>query len=386
MVSTRASSSHHDIHNVEHEQLNDPTATAPLPTRTPRAVPMDTILRQIQGLTDTVQQLLQQQQAISQLVGSQINQPKEPKRNANPQSSGVKNDDTPAAQDDEQVAESGTLAQSARPDQAKLTTEEELEILLGETGPPFSEDVMRAQPPKGFSLPKLDLYSGKTDPTEHLSHYRHAMALYSHSDAIMCRAFSNTLSESALSWFKKLPPRSVPTFADLGVKFINQFLTSKKVKKGPDHMLTIRQGKGESLRSYIARFNAELHNVEDCELRFATSALKAGLTTGPFLHSITKNKPKDHAELLARANKYIQVEDLDQSRHELRSLLESRQSRKESKDDRKRPRSPEKILLRRADVYTPLNASLSQILHQTRGREDFKWPPRLKGDPQKRDR
>ena len=144
----------------------------------------------------------------------------------------------------------------------------------------------------------------------------------------MCRAFSNTLSESTLSWFKKLPPRTVPSFADLGVKFINQFLTSKKVKKGPDHMLTIRQGKGESLRSNIARFNTELHNVADCKLRFTTSALKAGLTIGPLLHSITKNKPKDHAELLARANKYVQVEDLDQPRHKLRSLLDPRQPKK----------------------------------------------------------
>ena len=122
-------------------------------------------------------------------------------------------------------------------------------------------------------------------------------------------------------------------------------------------------------------------HVEDCELRFATSALKAGLTTGPFLHSITKNKPKDHAELLVRTNKYIQVEDLDQSQYELRSLLEPLQPRKDPKDDRKRPRSPERVLLRRANVYTPLNASLSQILHQTKEREDFKWPTRLKGDP-----
>ena len=99
---------------------------------------------------------------------------------------------------------------------------------------------MMAQPPNGFVLPKIALYNGKTDPTEHLSHYQHATTLYSHSYAIMCRAaFSNTLWYSDLSWFKKLPPRSVPSFTNLGVKFINQFLTSKKVKKGPDYMLKI---------------------------------------------------------------------------------------------------------------------------------------------------
>ena len=95
---------------------------------------------------------------MSQLVGSQLNHPKVPREGADPpQSSGVRNDVVSAARNDEQVMESGTQAQSVRPDQTKLTTEEELEVLLGETGPPFPDNVMRAQPPKGFTLPKLDL-------------------------------------------------------------------------------------------------------------------------------------------------------------------------------------------------------------------------------------
>ena len=59
------------------------------------------------------------------------------------------------------------------------------------------------------------------------------------------------------------------------------------------------------------------------------------LLQGPFLHSITKNKPRDHSELLARANKYILIEDLDETRHELRMLIEPRLQKKESKEDRK---------------------------------------------------
>ena len=70
---------------------------------------------------------------------------------------------------------------------------------------------------------------------------------FSHSNTIVCRALSNTLIDLALSWFKKLPPRPVTSFADLGVTFINQFLTRKKIKKVLDHMLTIHQAKGECL-------------------------------------------------------------------------------------------------------------------------------------------
>ena len=81
------------------------------------------------------------------------------------------------------------------------------------------------------------MYDGKTDPVEHLNHYQRAMALYSHNNAQMCQAFSNTLIDTALSWFNKLLPRLVTSFADLGVKFINQFLTSKKIKKEHVHFV-----------------------------------------------------------------------------------------------------------------------------------------------------
>ena len=76
------------------------------------------------------------------------------------------------------------------------------------------------------------------------------------------------------------------------------------------------------MRNYIDRFNTKLHNVDDCEQPFVIAALKVGLLRGPFLHSITKNKLRDHSELLAKANKYILIEDLDETRHELRMLIE----------------------------------------------------------------
>ena len=317
-----------------HEAHNDkPGQSGNAHLNNPAASSIDALVRcsnggnnpQIRGLTDTMQLLVQQQQAMSQLVKSQLNIPRVLREGTDPpQSSAVRDGDNPAVQNGEQVAEFGTQAQSVQPGQLKPAIEEEHEALLGKTSSPFLEYIMQAQLPKGFAMLRLDMNKGKTDATEHLSHCWHAMALFSHSNAIMCRAFSNTLSDFALSLFKKLPPLSVPFFVNLGVKFINQFLTNKKVKKGLDHMLTIWQAKGEILRNYITCFNAELHNVEDCELQFATSALKVGLTTSLFLYSITKNKPKDHAELLARANKYILVKDLDQSLHELRSLLEPR--------------------------------------------------------------
>ena len=104
MVSTRASSPHHetlndDLGHSKSAHLNNPAISALLPPQAAGvAALMETIIHQILGLTDTVQLLVQQQQAMSQLVGSQLNHPKVPREGANPpQSLGVRNDDIPAA-------------------------------------------------------------------------------------------------------------------------------------------------------------------------------------------------------------------------------------------------------------------------------------------------
>ena len=54
----------------------------------------------------------------------------------------------------------------------------ELKNLLGLTEPPFSEGIMKEVLPKKIVLPKIDQYEGKTDPTDHLCHYRQSMTLH----------------------------------------------------------------------------------------------------------------------------------------------------------------------------------------------------------------
>ena len=88
--------------------------------------------------------------------------------------------------DNEQVAELRAQSRDNLFEKPKPAMEEELQALLGETEPPFPDHYIAVQPPKGFILPKIDLYNGKIDPIKHLSHYRQAMALYNYSDAIIC--------------------------------------------------------------------------------------------------------------------------------------------------------------------------------------------------------
>jgi len=69
---------------------------------------------------------------------------------------------------------------------------------------------------KGFNR---DRYDGSTDPDEHMDAYATHMSLYTSDDAVLCRVFPTSLKGATLSWFTKLPPNSIDSFATLVVKF-----------------------------------------------------------------------------------------------------------------------------------------------------------------------
>ena len=74
------------------------------------------------------------------------------------------------------------------------------------------------------------------------------------------------------------------------------------------HLLNIQQ-EGESLRQYVTHFNKELLQVDEAEDQVILTTFQAGLLLGDLFFSITKSPPKTIAELLHKAQKYINAED-----------------------------------------------------------------------------
>ena len=76
-------------------------------------------------------------------------------------------------------------------------------------------------------------------------------------------------------------------------------------------MLTIKQNPQESLRSYVQRFNAESLKVDVPDEKFAITAFIAGLgiQSKDLMFSISKNPQANMAEVLAKAEKYINGEE-----------------------------------------------------------------------------
>ena len=152
--------------------------------------------------------------------------------------------------------------------------------------------------------------------------------------------------------------------------------------------------------------------------KFAITAFIAGLgvQSKDLMFSISKNPQESMAEVLAKIEKYINGEET------LLSKQRSSSTRKEkSRGDKKRERSlrrqaerdislrrnrenRERSLKRRGNIrdrlgppqlelqqwysprqYTPLTASVSQVLHEVRHEKILRWPSQIKSDPVKRD-
>ena len=213
------------------------------------------------------------------------------------------------------------------------------DTLVQQTESPFTTEVLHFPLPAKFRMPQVEAFDGVKDPVDHLNTYKNQMELHGYQDPVRCRAFSITLKGPALAWFNRLPPSSISLFRELSIAFVSHFIGARTYRKPSYHLLTIKQGSQESLRSYVQRFNAESLKVDIPDEKFAIIAFIAGLgvQSKDLMFSISKNPQASMAEVLAKAEKYINGEEA------LISKKESSSTHKEKRGtDKRRGRSPKR--------------------------------------------
>ncbi|XP_058099899.1 uncharacterized protein LOC131244282 [Magnolia sinica] len=268
---------------------------------------------------------------------------------------------------------------------------------MEETEPPFTSEIMNKVMPSRFRMPPIIQFSESGDPSEHVKSYCSWMQVQSTIDAMMCRAFSITLSGSARSWYRQLKTKSISSFSELNRMFLTQFISGKKSQKLTTHLFTLKQGNKEPLKDYIVRFNEEALLVEDYDDKMTLSAMFSGLTEGKFTFSIGKNPPTTLAELINRAQKYTNAEEFSNSRRNIQaaeaSSKEKRSRNEEPQTSNKKPddRVPrDRRLSRRPEgkfrSYTPLKTSMEEILLDIRGQRLLNEPVCMKTDVENRDK
>ena len=210
-----------------------------------------------------------------------------------------------------------------------------------------------------------------------------------------------------LAWFNRLSPSSVSSFTELFIAFVSHFIGARTYRNPSYHLLTIKQSSQESMRSYVQRFNTKLLKVDILDEKFAVTSFIAGLgvQSKDLMFSISKNPQASMAEALSKIEKYINGEEtlLSKQRSSSSQKERSRGDKKKrtkpqeigrqgqipKEEQRKQRAVPDKTRERQGSQgtpepelqqryspqqYTPLTASMSQVLREVQHERFLRWP------------
>ena len=103
---------------------------------------------------------------------------------------------------------------------------------------------------------------------------------------------------------------SIGTFKELSVQFALYFIGGHRYKKSTACLMNIKQREDETLRSYITRFNKKALSIDEANDKILVAAFTNRLWKGKFLFSLYKNDPKTMSDVLYKATKYMNTEDV----------------------------------------------------------------------------
>ncbi|KAL0395268.1 UNVERIFIED_CONTAM: hypothetical protein Slati_4493000 [Sesamum latifolium] len=209
-------------------------------------------------------------------------------------------------------------------------------------GVPFTELVMADDLPMNYRTPAIAEYDGTTDLVEHLARFENAALLHRYTDDIKCHIFVTTFAE---------PPNNGS---------ISYPLESLEASKSSDR------------HSYI--------NSPEVK----ASAFSQGLLDGEFFKSLAKKPVSEFDALLARAAKYINMEDAQTAKKESRGekrkdTKEETPSKKPQTDSRERKAPYQRI----NTVYTLLTEPITQALMAVEGKRLLARPRSWRDGPQR---
>ena len=271
----------------------------------------------------------------------------------------------------------------------KEKTERSVDRLVRATDSPFTTVVLECPVPSKFRLPQLKSFDTLKDPQDHFNTFKMTLGFQQPPDEILCHSFPTTLKGAAREWFTKLPTSLVDSFEQLSNAFLRYFIGGQRPKRPADHLLTIKQGEKETLRSYVKRFTRETLEVDEADDKLQLTTFKAGLRSRDLTASLAKNPPKTMAEMLLKAQKYINAKD---------AMVAIRDGKKPGdkgrKDDERKGQKKECPDCRITDAnrrkddkgtrtvkFTPLVMPVDKILMQIKDEHYLKWPRPLHSSP-----
>ncbi|XP_038708556.1 uncharacterized protein LOC120003613 [Tripterygium wilfordii] len=200
--------------------------------------------------------------------------------------------------------------------------------------------------PKKFIIPHIKPYDGITDPEDHVDQYNQRLTL----------------------WYLNLPEGQITSFTQLADAFVEQFASSRKIIPTSDDLYRLQQKQGESLRSFLTRFNKEKLEIPGCLDEITINAFRMALLPGSKLYGkLTRYPCKSFQEVQTKKSEQKQI-----------SSEAPRYPRRDPKpiDFKKKPRSPE------YNLVIPPNEVLSVLKKMG---DAVRWPDKVRKPLDQRD-
>ncbi|XP_050229192.1 uncharacterized protein LOC126678333 [Mercurialis annua] len=238
--------------------------------------------------------------------------------------------------------------------------------------------------PQRLKIPNFDNFDGTSCPESHVTKYYNKMVLLDVSNTILCKMFPTTPTATAQRLCNSLKDELIAMWRQLNKEFVIRFFTNILPKRSTEELYMCKQGKGETLRAYIERFNNKAMKIEDLNNESMVQTLKKGTLMGVIGDKLSLKKPKTYQEVMQVAHKCINVDD---RRRQKTSDAPKKEKNKGSASQRQSSHSQHDYGMShrsisrygdRAEAFTPLNTTRANILMWVKeNRTSVTWPRKM---------
>ena len=219
------------------------------------------------------------------------------------------------------------------------------------------------------------------------------MAVYSQDEALLCRVFPSSLGPMPMRWFDELRTNSISSFKKLTQSFCSRFVTCSRVPQPLDSLLSMTMMEGEFVRSYAKRYWEMFNEIDGDFDEVAVKTFKVGLPSEHGLRKSLTGKPVTSLQqLMDRVDKYKRIEDdqeQQQGKGKAKLVPQERREIRPDRYDNNRPRrdyTEQQISSNSQVVGAVFREPVHQVLGKVKNEPFFKWPNKMMGNPEKRNR